>query len=275
MYRSHILIGGFLCACLSAGAQHSWETKHASFYTKPANATLHSDNTSSNSFLLPAHGSIREVGENHVIYEGSVKNHRLHGSWKSWFPNGKIMDEGFFRNGIPDGEWKHWDSTGQLLAVRHYSADKWERVKNEMRLSHPRNSFFAITDIYKKNTRQAESYLQSSYSFPRANKMLITNSLIKWVENSYSIYQPPFSQCLHHGLFMNFYGNGSTRDSGTYYNGLKNGLWSYYTPSGERWLGKYKDGIRQQEWKKYGAHGRLETIIYFDKVGKEQWKKDF
>src|SRR5688572_12880697 len=170
MFRYHILIGSFLCVCLNTNAQHNGETKHASLYAKSTSALLHSEHTSSNSFLLPSRGSIREVGNNHVIYEGSVKNHHLQGPWKSWYPNGKIMDEGFFRNGIPDGEWKHWDSTGQLLAIRHYSADKFVRIKNEMRLNHPRNSFFALTDINKKSTQQAESYFLPTYSFPGTNK---------------------------------------------------------------------------------------------------------
>lgn len=275
MYKHFLLTWSVVCiSYLHSQAQHTLEQPQSAV-SIPGKPAIFAHHSNENLFDLPARGSIHKGGGAHPLYTGNVKKHRLNGAWKSWYPNGKKMDQGFFRDGIPDGEWKHWDSTGQLLAIRHYSADKLQRVKNEMRLNHPRNSFYALTYLNKNNSAQAASVLQSTYSFPQGKRTVISRSLDEWVKESYESYLPPFTQCLHHGVFINFYDNGHTRDSGSYNNGLKNGLWVYYSPSGERWLGKYKDGTRQQEWKKYGADGKIEMILFFDRKGKEQWRRSF
>jgi hypothetical protein len=117
-------------------------------------------------FNIEYNGLIEEPGEGGLIYRSHAKHHRLHGPWQSWYANRLMLDSGQLVNGIPDGEWRYFDSTGQLLSIRHYDADKLQRVKEEWRNANPRRSFFTLTEIYRRNPSAAVYHTRTAYSFP-------------------------------------------------------------------------------------------------------------
>jgi hypothetical protein len=168
-----------------------------------------------------------------VFYSVKMKNHRMNGSWKSWYQNKSLCDSGDFIKGIPDGEWKHWDAKGQLLAIRHYSAAKFLTIKKEIDLNHPRCAIHSLAALYRQNSEIARQYLEAGYSFglTAGNDRI---PLTKIVENNINgnNYEPVFAVCLHHGLYMNFYADGSLKDSGYYKNGLRDGVWIQRSPDG-------------------------------------------
>jgi antitoxin component YwqK of YwqJK toxin-antitoxin module len=72
---------------------------------------------------------------------------------------------------------------------------------------------------------------------------------------------------------MNFYSNGSTKDSGYYKNGLKDGVWIHRDNNGDWRVGAYKNSVRSGDWKQYDAKDRLQYIIFYNKKGMEEWRK--
>ncbi|HEX2627370.1 MAG TPA: hypothetical protein VHM26_00105 [Chitinophagaceae bacterium] len=228
------------------------------------------------SFDIEQNGVIEESGGPGRIYRSHAKRHRLHGAWQSWYTNEMVLDSGQLVNGIPDGEWRYYDSTGQLLSIRHYDADKLQRVKEEWRNANPRRSFFALTEIYRDNPSAAVHHIRTSYSFP-SKEPHIKRSLRETVlhnRKSSEGYRPVFDEGLLHGLHLNYFSNGMTRDSGYYKDGLKDGVWLHRNSIGGAWfLGAYKNGMRQYEWKQYDASGKLLSIIFYNKEGREEGRK--
>jgi antitoxin component YwqK of YwqJK toxin-antitoxin module len=229
-----------------------------------------------NKYNLPESGNLKAYTDEALLYSGTVKGRRLHGKWQSWYSNNQLCDSGTFVKGIPQGEWKYWDSKGQLRAIRHYNAGKLTRIKEEMSRSNPKNTLYPITVLYKKNRKQGEVYLKAGYSFDFTVYHPQRISLKQAVENNINEeegYRPVFDECLHHGLYMNYYANGLVKDSGYYKNGLRDGLWLQRNTADNSYLtGTYKNGAKHGEWKEYNAAGRLMTFFFYNK-GEEQWRK--
>lgn len=205
-----------------------------------------------------------------------MKNHRLHGSWQSWYRNGQVLDSGQLVNGIPDGEWRYFDSSGQLLSLRQYDAGKLRRVKNEWRNAHPKRSFYALTKMYSNDPSAARYHTSAAYSFPsdayQHKKSLGETVMANRVATG--SYRPLYDEGLLHGEYLNYFSNGLVRDSGYYKEGLKDGVWLHRNSIGGSWfMGVYKNGMRQYEWKQYDAAGKLKAIIFYNKEGREVWRK--
>lgn len=225
-------------------------------------------------FQLEREGAVQIAASNGASFTGQTKKGKLHGSWQSRYANGQLLDEGTLVKGVPNGEWKVWNAAGQLIAVRTYNADLFQRVKREVELNHPKQYSFALTARYKKEGRDAVKFLQAGSSFVQ-QRALRTNNLATLVQDNSSDpahYHPVFNDCLHHGLYMNYFDNGMVKDSGYYKEGLRDGVWMHRTAEG-LWKGAYKNGIRYNEWKMYNAAGKLSLIIFYNSNGKETGRK--
>lgn len=224
---------------------------------------------------LPRNGLFSSVQEGRLLYQGNVKNYKLHGNWQSWYLNSQPLDSGKLVNGIPDGEWKLWDSSGNLIAIRHYEANKLQRVKEEMRVNHPKNWHYPLTGLYKQEGRTAMKYLQPGYSFSFAAKQNVPVKKAVQINSTGTVYYPVFKECLHDGLYINYFSNGMVKDSGYYKNGLKEGAWEHHMNSRTFWKATYKNGKPSGEWKEYLLNGQLVQLIHFDTNGKETWRKRY
>lgn len=230
-------------------------------------------------YQMPKDGPLTGQQQGKLVYEGTVKNHRLHGGWQSWYHNGRQLDSGRLQQGVPDGAWKYWDSTGNLMAVRHYDAAKLQRVKEAMRLQHPKQTTYPLVQLYKKNKQAAQHHFLPAFAFASHQSGTVSRSFQQLtLDNSTGElgYHPVFNECLHHGLFLNYFSNGAVKDSGYHKNGLKHGIWFHrLSQDGVSYSGAYNNGIPYKEWKEYDADGRLISIIFFNKKGQEQWRKEF
>lgn len=195
--------------------------------------------------------------EKGIRYSGHFRNYLLHGNWISWYDNNSKHDEGHLKKGIPDGTWKVWYSNGQLRSVRTFSWDKYKRVTQQWKTANPRQVNYRLTEIYQADRKRAYSYLQSDYAF-----------------RSLEDYAPVFRSGLLHGIYLNYFENGSLKDSGFYKNGLKDGLWIEKTNPSSYWTGTYKNAERTGTWKLFSSNKQLlEMVVY--KNGKEDWRKVF
>jgi len=211
---------------------------------------------------MPAKGSVSGFhSDGRIRYSGSVKKFRLNGEWKSWFEDNTLHDEGMLVKGIPDGQWKVWYPNGKLRFIRTYSSDKLLRVKQQWLRPNPKMPNYYITTLYQSNRSKATALVKSNYSFRETKG-----------DNSYS---PVFTDCIHHGLFMNFYENGNTKDSGYYKSGLRNGVWIEGINIEEGfWTGNYTNGIKSGTWKRFNRQDRMMELIEYKK-GREDWRKKY
>lgn len=203
-------------------------------------------------------------------YETALRRGKPHGQWTSWYPSGQPCDAGSMINGIPDGEWKVWYTNGQIRYIRTYAALKYSRIKEE--LSKPvKYPLYQLTRIARQNRPAALKSLRPDEDLQTTGEPLpLLVQKNTWEQSG---YYAVFSQCLLHGLYMNFAMDGTTLDSGYYNNGLRHGLWM----SREGNIiarGIYRQGQKEQEWKYYDAAQRLQYIVLY-KNGKEQYRKKF
>jgi antitoxin component YwqK of YwqJK toxin-antitoxin module len=207
--------------------------------------------------IITAPGSI-EITNPEILSPGSDKpSHRTFtGIWKNWHKDDVLADSGRLKRGIPDGEWKHWNEDGVLVAVRNYDSDKLKRVLNEIAVNHPKAAVYPLTRIYRKNHRLGENHMRPQEISNRD-------------ANTHSV----FTSCLHHGLFINFYVDGSVKDFGSYKNGLREGIWIYRNPDNSYLRGVYYHGLRKGDWRLYDGNNRIRQIIIY-KSGREVSRKD-
>ncbi len=226
---------------------------------------------------LPGNGDIAGELDNKPLFKSAVKNMQLHGSWQSWYQGGSLCDSGTLYKGIPDGTWKHWDEQGNLLAIRTYSADKYQRVTNAMLRHHPKRADYPLAMLYTKNRKHALYSISAAASFPGAEdvKSHTIRELVKRNITGGNNYKPVFKRALQHGVFVNYFSNGITRDSGDYQNGLKHGLWQHTSPGGEKAIGSYRNGIRVKEWRMYNAAGKIIALTVYSNSGKIRKTRKF
>ena len=229
-------------------------------------------------FRLPQKGPmIVEDGSNQLLISTVLKNHVLHGSWKSYYTTQQLIDSGELAKGLPTGLWKTWYKNGQLKSVRNYDADLYFRMRADVDLNHPKISRFVLTERYKKEGYKVLQVLSASYSFNSHQKTIPPDLAILVTQNQQQPfnYHPPFKNVLHHGLYMNYYENGAVQDSGYYKEGLRSGLWEHHLANGTYWRGAYKNGIHIKDWKYFTAEGKLLMFIIYDEKGKELHRKQF
>lgn len=42
------------------------------------------------------------------------ENHKMHGPYRAWWPNGKLGNEGQYKHGAEIGKWRAWYESGKL-----------------------------------------------------------------------------------------------------------------------------------------------------------------
>jgi antitoxin component YwqK of YwqJK toxin-antitoxin module len=228
---------------------------------------------------LPQNGTYAAMHEGKSLFLTNIRNGKLNGVWQSWYSTGSLCDSGSFQNNLPTGIWKFWNDKGVLVAIRQYNAEKYYRISDEMLRFNPRRSFYYLSQLYQQNRPAALHYLSGSYSFPAANnkgqQRLFIKQIVQSNINTGSLYTPVFYNCLHEGLYMNFFSNGLVKDSGYYRDGLKTGKWIHHqSATGPSYQGRYQHGIRIKDWKVYNASHRLIALIHYNHNGHIQWQKE-
>ncbi|WP_127126985.1 toxin-antitoxin system YwqK family antitoxin [Pseudoflavitalea rhizosphaerae] len=209
-----------------------------------------------------------------TIFVSGVKRNQLQGNWMSFYKPGQVLDSGRMQKSVPDGEWKTYYPDGTLRTIRTYNAEKLAYVKNEIQRKDGRSTFFALTGIARKNMNAARHLLTAGYSYhaldnDHSEEQVI--SLTKRVERNagQNSYHAPFTQCLHHGLYVNFFPDGKTKDSGYYKNGVRDGLWNEWNNDATVLaVGSYKQGRPNGDWKFYNKQGKLLYIQLYSHNGK-------
>lgn len=275
--NKHLLITGlgmlFLSA-LHAQNKGSYSIPRTAMVPFPATSSVnHLPHLQIDKHLVRQDDLVTGINANgDTFFTGGFKRNQLHGNWSSSYASGSLIDSGRMEKSIPDGEWKSWYPDGSLRTIRTYNAEKLAYVKNEIIRKNGRSTFYVLTDIAKQNAAAANQMMTASYSFHALdNPTPLSNSLEKRVINnvSHTSYLAPFTECLHHGLYMNFFPGGNMKDSGYYKNGVRDGLWKEWNSDGSVLaMGQYKHGKPYRDWKFYNRQGKLMYIHLYNEKGK-------
>ncbi len=197
---------------------------------------------------------------------------QLHGPWQSFFGNSQICDSGSLKKGLPDGEWKTWYPNGQLKTIRNYSAEKYHYIQADVKRNHPKLQRYKLSRLAQQR-QNIQPFFQPDYettAYPTSAAGLL--HIIHYnTDGDGSSYQPPFTRSLHHGLFVNFSGDGTIKDSGYYVNGLKHGIWKETSTDNETLSnGFYDNGFKSGQWKYYNAQGQLLYTDIYSRTGEKE-----
>lgn len=228
-------------------------------------------------FHLDGKGLVEHrTADGQLLYRAFVLNGKLDAVWTSWYLSGKMLDSGRLDKNLPDGEWKTWYPDGQLATIRHFNANAYRQVSEEIRLAHPKRSFFPLTALSRTNKARALAYLGVSAIYPAAGNHPYRSpeDLVNANASGSHPYQPVFAQGLLDGLYMDFWPGGMVKDSGIYRKGLRTGVWMHRDISGAMETGAYQDGEPHREWKLYSAAGALQELFHYRK-GELIWRKSY
>ncbi|MBO7444815.1 MAG: hypothetical protein J6T86_00185 [Bacteroidales bacterium] len=165
------------------------------------------------------------------------------GSWKLFWDNGNLRMEGSYLNDNKHGFFKYYDNAGDFLYVEKYDhgtlvTDAKETKQMDKRVAFHPNGQLAMEATYYKNIPDG---IRRDYDS--------TGKLI----NGY------------------VYVNGWMRFEGiTDENGLRQGLWKEYYPTGElRSRGKYKDSKPTGNWKFFFPDQTVEIVGAYTPKGEK------
>ena len=190
-----------------------------------------------------------------VSSEGSLRNGKPDGYWKSYYRNGNIKSEGNRKDYLLDGVWKFYNEEGLLYLSIDYLADKKEGFRITYRGDKPAKKEEFHDD--QKNGNTMEYYQDGSLKsqIPYVNgrekglgyvydttgqvvtlKTFKAGVLVK--EQRINRYDENGKKV---GLWMAFHPNQYVSNEGLYVNDLKHGYWKYYKKDGnlikvEKWI---------------------------------------
>jgi antitoxin component YwqK of YwqJK toxin-antitoxin module len=190
-----------------------------------------------------------------VSSEGTLRNGKPDGYWKSYYRNGNLRSEGNRKNYLLDGLWKFYTEDGILYLTIDYTEDlkdgyrttfKGSRVyKKEAFKEDQRNG---LTEIFYNNgaIKQQTPFVNGrekglGYSYDTTGRVTTLSTykagvLVK--EQRINRYDEQGNKS---GLWMDFHTNREKKNEGIYVNDLKHGYWKYYKPDGnliriEKWV---------------------------------------
>jgi len=185
------------------------------------------------------------------------------GSWKLFWENGNIRQEGSYLNDKRHGFFKYYDATGAFLYVDKYDhdvlvVDAKETKQMDKRMSFHPNGKVAIEASYCRNVPDG---VRREYD--------TTGKIIKGYvyENGWMRYEGiTDANGLRQGLWKEYYPTGELRSKGKYKNSKPIGNWNFYfTDKSIEITGEYTSkGNKNGEWLWFYPSGDTMTVAHYD-----------
>ncbi|MBI4946644.1 MAG: toxin-antitoxin system YwqK family antitoxin [Bacteroidetes bacterium] len=167
------------------------------------------------------------------------------GTWKKFYPSGKIKAEATFKNGKKTGYVKTYSESGNLANIQKYVGDSLQKEAPELTTKlEVRNEYYEDGSIKKTGT-----YLYG---------------IAEGTHKEYSSEGKITGAKIYHD--GNLIGEGLMDEAGN-----QQGPWVEYHPNGKvKAKGNYVNGIKIGEWVFFHSNERLEQKGTYDKKGKPQ-----
>jgi len=185
------------------------------------------------------------------------KNGQKQGSWKEFFPDGKVKTETAYANGKKTGYSKTFTESGSLLNIEKYIGDSIQKEAPELTTKlEVRNEYYEDGSIKKTGTYLYGVAEGTHKEYSREGK--ITSAKIYHEGNliGEGIIDEAGNQ---QGAWTEYHASGKIKGKGNYDNGIKTGDWIFYHPNGKtEQKGTYdKKGRPQGLWQWYYDSGKL------------------
>ena len=202
-----------------------------------------------------------------LVAEGITKmNGKKNGSWKTFWPNGKIKTSGTYEDDQPVGLWLFFRENGDKEQEGKYDRGELDGLWIW---------WHATGDIHRK-----EEYSNGALNGLFVELDTLGQSLVKgWYENGEreGFWRISVNDDLIEGRYLfgqkdsvwtESYGDGSPRFRGEFAFGQPVGKHKYFHPSGAKAEeGKYESGVKHKKWRTYDQKGVL-LHEYLYKYGK-------
>ncbi len=184
------------------------------------------------------------------------KNNLKQGTWVTFYPNGRIKQEGTYKNDRKNGYFKDYTENGDLIKVVKYVDDMAQPDAAEIQKLQVQNEYYPdgkirVTTMYRNGIpegvkREFAPDGQIVKSEEYHNGIVIGEGIV-------------LEDGSRDGPWKEFYSDGSLRAEGRYENGKRIGEWKFFHPDGKiEQTGKYtKSGKPDGTWKWYYDNGQL------------------
>lgn len=185
-----------------------------------------------------------------VYAEGAYKNDLASGTWKTYHHNGQLMREGLYKTpGKREGVWKEYHDNGKQATEATYKVGKLNGTVTQYdNDGHKTNEKVYKSDVLTKDTwYNTKGNVLGSFN--------ITKGEVNVTE---------------------YYPNGAEMGRGNYFNGLKQGEWTYYDENGWKYsVVNYYADILDGSYKVYHPNGKVafetEYRYGFEHGYRKQW----
>lgn len=221
-------------------------------------------------------GEWKHYEKGKLAYEGQFKDNVPYGTFKYYFPNGKMKSitefregvhlvhatvfhenghkasEGVFIDQLKDGTWNYYSNTDQLIAIENYNkglrTGEWKTFSNETGLLLEETNY--LND--KKNGVHKTYYFDGTVSLEE-----------NYLEGKLN------------GKCATYYPKTGVATSGEYLKGVRTGSWNYHDANGKiRSTVEYKNGVAFNTFVYLYTNGAAQkinqnVIAYFLKSGEK------
>lgn len=210
-----------------------------------------------------------------LIEERNYYRGKLNGKVKGFYPNGKPRQEGYFKLDVQDSVYREWYENGKLNKEGFYFKDLPSRKWTYYYLTGKEKLIEEIIDTvtYVRSFWLPDSLHTQTVTAGNGEMVVFftTGSDKEW-------YQ--YKNGLKHGAFEEYSPYGYKTISGSFYEGLKDSLWSYWYYTGDiektstyskgklngayvyyydngkvNVAGQYEDGLKSGTWKWFTNKG--------------------
>ncbi|OQY00584.1 MAG: hypothetical protein B6I20_08555 [Bacteroidetes bacterium 4572_117] len=186
------------------------------------------------------------------------KQHEKQGTWKEFFPNGKLKQESYYRKGFLHGYVKTYNNKGKvLLSERYINGELYvekpsDKTKVDFRKEYYKNGKLKTSGAFKENVKVG---VHRDFSNDGKVVSAKTYSSSGWVMADGIVDKKGKRQ----GEWKYFFKSGKLKVIGSYKNGRRVGFWKFLYENGqEEQSGTYsKKGRPEGEWKWYFENGKL------------------
>ena len=197
--------------------------------------------------------------------EGTLRNGKPDGYWKSYYRNGNLKSEGNRDDFKLDSTWKFYTEDGNLNFTVEYDDGQKDGLRKTYKegnlvksetyhndtLNGPTKFFYRSGEMKKQVFYEDGKPVGKGFEYAKDGRIITMLTYKNGVLARQQKINRLDKQQQKQGLWVEFYNNMSVKVEGTYVNNLKNGYWKYYDKKGnllriEKWVrGELQEGASE------------------------------
>jgi len=162
--------------------------------------------------------------------KSSFKKGMLQGEWFSFTPDGTLVLEGHYKKNLQVKEWRNYYNNGRLKEVNHYKIVKRKNYANGV-------AVMGMRETVSEPNGKYEAYSQIDFQIKAKGKYKKGMKNGTWYDYYPGGVVPTiiseYKNGKLHGTFKQLGRRGEVMHEIQYKNGLKDGLFTIYTPNGQ------------------------------------------